>query len=46
MLVIVVGGGANIIVGSLEPFGQMYEPAFNLKGVVPHNEAIVTTGFG
>ncbi|MCK4056697.1 PTS ascorbate transporter subunit IIC [Streptococcus suis] len=38
---IVVGGGANIIVGSLEPFGQMFEQAFNLKGVVPNNEAIV-----
>ncbi len=30
---IVVGGGANIIVGSLEPFGQMFEQAFNLKGL-------------
>lgn len=38
---IVVGGGANIIVSSLEPFGQMFEQAFNLKGVVPNNEAIV-----
>ncbi|HFI0304496.1 TPA: PTS transporter subunit IIC, partial [Streptococcus suis] len=38
---IVVGGGADIIVGSLEPFGQMFEKAFNLTGVVPNNEAIV-----
>lgn len=38
---IVVGGGANILVGALEPFGTMFEQAFNLKGVVPNNEAIV-----
>lgn len=38
---IVVGGGANILVGALEPFGTMFEQAFNLTGVVPNNEAIV-----
>ncbi|WP_373756964.1 PTS ascorbate transporter subunit IIC [Streptococcus ferus] len=38
---LVVSGGAGIIQSSLQPFGQMFEHAFNLKGVVPNNEAIV-----
>lgn len=38
---IVVGGGATLLLTSLEPFGQMFEQAFHLKGVVPNNEAIV-----
>ncbi|MBY5034310.1 PTS ascorbate transporter subunit IIC [Streptococcus gallolyticus] len=38
---IVVGGGATILQTSLQPFGQMFEHAFHLKGVVPNNEAIV-----
>ena len=38
---LVVSGGAEIIQSSLQPFGQMFEHAFNLKGVVPNNEAIV-----
>lgn len=38
---IVVSGGATILQNSLQPFGQMFEQAFNLKGVVPNNEAIV-----
>ena len=36
-----VSGGAGIIQGSLNPFGIMFEHAFNLSGVVPNNEAIV-----
>ncbi|MGT2951337.1 PTS ascorbate transporter subunit IIC [Streptococcus cuniculi] len=38
---IVVGGGANIIISSLEPFSKMFEQAFHLTGVVPNNEAVV-----
>ena len=37
----VVSGGAGIILNSLNPFGKMFEQAFNLSGVVPNNEAIV-----
>ena len=36
-----VSGGAGIILNSLNPFGKMFEQAFNLSGVVPNNEAIV-----
>lgn len=38
---IVLSGGADMVVSSLEPFGTMFEEAFNLQGVVPNNEAIV-----
>lgn len=38
---LVVSGGATIILSSLNPFGQMFEKAFNLSGTVPNNEAIV-----
>ncbi|MBM7702388.1 PTS ascorbate transporter subunit IIC [Metabacillus iocasae] len=38
---IIIAAGAGILVGSLEPFGKMFEEAFNVNGVVPNNEAIV-----
>ncbi|MGT2958314.1 PTS ascorbate transporter subunit IIC [Streptococcus bovimastitidis] len=38
---LVVSGGAGIVQSSLNPFGTMFEHAFNLSGVVPNNEAIV-----
>ena len=38
---ILIGAGANIIVGSLEPMSKMFEHAFNTTGVVPNNEAII-----
>jgi ascorbate PTS system EIIC component len=38
---IVLSAGANVIVGSLDPFGKMFQEAFNVNGVVPNNEAIV-----
>ena len=38
---IVIAAGAGILVGSLEPFGKMFQEAFNVNGVVPNNEAIV-----
>jgi len=38
---IVIAAGAGILVGSLEPFGKMFQEAFHVTGVVPNNEAIV-----
>lgn len=39
---LVLGGGANLIVSSLSPMGAMFEQAFNIQGVVPNNEAIIS----
>ena len=39
---LVLSGGANVVVGSLEPFGDMFQQAFNVQGVVPNTEAIVS----
>ncbi|WML41454.1 PTS ascorbate transporter subunit IIC [Neobacillus sp. OS1-2] len=38
---LVISAGAGIIVGSLDPFGKMFQEAFHVNGVVPNNEAIV-----
>lgn len=38
---LVLGGGAGIAVNALNHFGVMFQEAFNVQGVVPHNEAIV-----
>lgn len=38
---LVLTAGAGVIVGALEPFGGMFEAGFDVKGVVPNNEAIV-----
>lgn len=38
---IVIGAGAGVLVGALTPFGEMFQHAFNVQGVVPNNEAIV-----
>jgi len=38
---IVLGGGAGILMGSLDVFGKMFEAAFAIRGVIPNNEAIV-----
>ncbi|CCQ93229.1 PTS system Galactitol-specific IIC component [[Clostridium] ultunense Esp] len=46
---VILGGGANIIIGSLNVFGKMFEKAFSIQGVIPNNEAIVAiaqTTFG
>lgn len=46
---LVLSGGASILQGALEPFGIMFQEAFNVTGVVPNNEAIVAmalTEFG
>jgi len=38
---IMLSAGADFIVANLEPLGKMIEYGFNIKGVVPNNEAIV-----
>ncbi|QMS85125.1 PTS ascorbate transporter subunit IIC [Candidatus Xianfuyuplasma coldseepsis] len=40
---VIIGAGAGILVGSLDYFGQLFQEAFSLTGVVPNNEAIVAT---
>jgi PTS system ascorbate-specific IIC component len=39
---IMLGAGANIIVGSLDIFGKMFHLAFHITGVIPSNEAVVS----
>lgn len=39
---IVLGAGADVIVGALNYFGELFNFAFSVRGVVPHNEAIVS----
>ncbi|QPA32217.1 PTS ascorbate transporter subunit IIC [Thermaerobacillus caldiproteolyticus] len=38
---VILGGGAGILIGSLNIFGKMFEKAFHIQGVIPNNEAIV-----
>lgn len=38
---IVLTTGAGAVEASLVPFGEMFQQAFNMQGVVPNNEAIV-----
>ena len=39
---IVLGSGAGVLVGSLTPLGGMFEHGFNVQGIIPNNEAIVS----
>lgn len=39
---IVLGAGADVIVAALNHFGELFNFAFNVQGVVPNNEAIVS----
>lgn len=39
---IVLGGGATVLVSSLNPLGGMFEHAFSIQGIIPNNEAIVS----
>lgn len=39
---VVLSAGADVVTGSLDPFGKMFQHAFNVQGVVPNNEAIVS----
>ena len=41
MGVLILSGGASLVVGSLSHFGTMFQYGFGITGVVPHNEAIV-----
>jgi PTS system ascorbate-specific IIC component len=38
---LILGGGAGIIIGALDPLGAMVQAGFHLHGVVQTNEAIV-----
>lgn len=38
---LVISAGAGVLEGSLNPFGDLFNFAFNVQGVVPNNEAIV-----
>lgn len=38
---LVIAAGAGILETALAPFGEMFQEAFNVSGVVPNNEAIV-----
>lgn len=38
---VILGAGAGVIVGSLNVFGQMFDQAFGIKGIIPNNESIV-----
>lgn len=39
---LVLTGGAGMVVSALEPMGAMFEQAFNIQGVIPNNEAIIS----
>ncbi|MFT4044412.1 MAG: PTS ascorbate transporter subunit IIC [Gordonia sp. (in: high G+C Gram-positive bacteria)] len=38
---LVLAAGAGVVVDALNPFGEMFQHAFNVQGVVPNNEVIV-----
>ncbi|TDL34196.1 PTS ascorbate transporter subunit IIC [Jeotgalibacillus sp. S-D1] len=38
---VIIGAGATVLIGSLDIFGEMFNVAFNVQGVIPNNEAIV-----
>ena len=40
---LVLAAGAGVVSNSLTPFGDMFQHAFHVQGVVPNNEAIVGT---
>lgn len=39
---LVLSAGAGVVTSSLAPFGQMFQEAFGVQGVVPNNEAIIS----
>ena len=43
---IVLSGGAAVLLGSLNPLGEIFQEAFHVQGVVPNNEAIVSAALG
>src|SRR6056297_1539862 len=38
---VILGAGANVLIGSLNNLGPMIQETFNIQGVIPTNEAIV-----
>ncbi|WP_198434607.1 PTS ascorbate transporter subunit IIC [Aerococcus mictus] len=39
---LIVTAGAGVIESSIVPFGDLFQHAFNMQGVVPNNEAIIS----
>ncbi|PIJ50404.1 PTS ascorbate transporter subunit IIC [Erwinia sp. OLTSP20] len=39
---LVLAGGASVLVGSLTPLGDIFKFAFNVQGIIPNNEAMVS----
>lgn len=39
---LMLGAGADFIVRNLDPLGKMIQKGFNIEGVIPNNEAIVS----
>lgn len=39
---LVLSGGAALLITSLDPLGGIFKSAFNIQGVIPNNEAIVS----
>ena len=39
---LMLGAGADFIVANLNPLGEMIQKGFNINGVIPNNEAIVS----
>lgn len=38
---LVLTAGAGVVESALAPFGEMFQVAFNMQGIIPNNEAIV-----
>lgn len=43
---LVLSAGSNVVTGSLDYFGKMFEYGFGITGIVPNNEAIVGMALG
>ena len=39
---LVLAGGATVLVGSLTPLGDIFKHAFDVQGIIPNNEAMVS----
>ena len=39
---LVLSGGALVLVGSLSPLGDIFKQAFDVQGIIPNNEAMVS----